>query len=492
MRRLRSSLFFALSLTACGGMAMRSSSSGGQPSPSVAYAESATGERYAARTDNALVATADAPRSTFAVDVDTASMANVRRFIEDGTLPPADAVRLEEMVNYFGYADPTPTGRDVFAVTTEVAPSPFHDGRRLARIALATRALDAALTPARNLVFLVDTSGSMMAEDKLPLLISGLRALTATLRAQDTVSIVTYAGSAGVALPPTAGDRGAIIEDALASLDAGGSTAGSEGITTAYALAEAHFQRGGINRVILATDGDFNVGPSDTASLVELVDGKRATGIALTVLGFGTGNLNDEMMEQLADHGDGNYGYIDSLAEAKKLLVEQAGGTLVTVAKDVKIQVEFDPAQVASYRLLGYENRLLSEADFRNDERDAGDVGAGHHVTALYELVPTETASADVGGFVVRVRYQEPSSGIAGELMQPASAPRATLVAASDDFRFASAVAGFGMVLRASPARGLATIASVRALAAGALADDARRGEFVGLVDAAGKLGGAD
>jgi Ca-activated chloride channel family protein len=493
MSRLVSSSLLALSFTswlasACGGNAARSAGGMVLASPLM---EAPTGERYAAISEQGLVAVTDAPRSTFAIDVDTAAMANVRRFLDDGALPPANAVRVEEMINYFGYADPPPPTGTPIAVHTEIAPSPLHADRQLARVALSTAELDPAAAPARNLVFLVDTSGSMMSEDKLPLLVYGLRVLIESLRPQDRVAIVTYAGSASVALPPTTGDRRAIIEDALASLTAGGSTAGAEGIATAYALAEEHWQRGGINRVILATDGDFNVGMADTASLVSYIDGKRQTGVGLTVLGFGTGNLGDELMEQLADHGDGNYGYIDGPQEARKLLAEEAGSTLITIAKDVKVQVEFDPAQVASYRLIGYENRALADADFRNDEKDGGELGAGHHVTALYEYVPAPDARDGAASpFVVRVRYQDPRSGIDGELLTKAGAPVASIDAASADLRFAAAVAGFGLVLRGSEHRGSATYASVAGLAEGAVGDDPRRAELLALIGKAAALAG--
>jgi Ca-activated chloride channel homolog len=320
--------------------------------------------------------------------VDRASYANVRRFLREGVRPPRQAVRIEEMVNYFTYDYPQPSGDDPVSITTELAACPWNEKNRLLLIGLQSRKIETADLPPNNLVFLIDTSGSMQSADKLPLVKDALRLLVDQMRPQDTVSIVAYAGSAGLVLKPTRGsDRGAILE-ALDAFEAGGSTAGAEGIVLAYDVAKQNFLRDGNNRVILATDGDFNVGVSSDGELEQLIESRRRDGIFLTVLGFGTGNLKDSKMELLADKGNGNYAYIDSIAEARKSLVQEMGATLLTVARDVKIQVEFNPATVGAYRLIGYENRLMRAEDFNNDAKDAGEIGAGHSVTALYEIVP--------------------------------------------------------------------------------------------------------
>jgi Ca-activated chloride channel family protein len=474
-------------------------------SPSVAAYEAPTGEVYAPRTDNAPVVAAAAPISTFSIDVDTASYANVRRLLHVGSLPPPDAVRAEELINAFSYRYelPTPGGAPV-ALSTELAASPFHPGQRLLRLGLATAPLADAETPPRNLVFLVDTSGSMATADKLPLLLEGLRLLVHTLRPIDRVAIVAYAGSAGAVLPPTPGDRKAEILDALGRLGAGGSTNGGAGIELAYRLAQDSFDRRVINRVILCTDGDFNVGVSSQDALVELISARRATGVYLTVMGFGTGNLKDATMESLAQHGNGNYGYVDTLAEARKLLVEQAGGTLLTVAKDVKVQVAFDPARVASYRLIGYENRLLSERDFADDQKDAGELGAGHRVTALYELALTDAAPSGGALLTARVRGQrEPgTAAVPGPFeleAKVADSPR-SFASASPDLRFAAAVAGFAMNLRgaaSAAARGDVGYRWARDTALAAITSGSgavisgERSELVELIELAARLSGA-
>ena len=488
MRPFRSPALLLTLLAACGGGKLARPYGGHTSAQMVAPYDTASGESYAPIAEHEVVAVADAPRSTFAIDVDTASMSNVRRFLEDGALPPRDAVRVEEMINYFDYAYPQPADGP-FAVVTEVGPSPFHAGRQLVHIGLQGKAIGAAETPPRNLVFLLDTSGSMASPDKLPLLKQGLGLLVERLGPADRVGIVAYAGSAGVVLEPT-GDRDAII-NAMDRLDAGGSTAGGDGIVAAYALARRHFDPRAINRVILATDGDFNVGVTDEGELVRLIERERDGGVFLTVLGFGTGNLADSRMEKLADHGNGNYAYIDGLAEARKVLVEEAGGTLVTIAQDVKVQVELDPAEVASYRLIGYENRLLADEDFRDDGKDAGELGAGHSVTALYEVTPAAGARGAAPLATVRLRWQPPGGGAATELAIPTAAAAPTLDATSDDFRFAAAVAGFGMLLRDSPARGDATWASIRELARASTAADPRRAALLPLLDTAARLAGA-
>jgi len=467
-------------------------------------------EGYAHIVENALVRAIDQPLSTFSVDVDTASYANVRRFLSMGQLPPKDAVRIEELVNYFGYDYDEPRGPHPFSVTTEVAACPWREGHRLVLIGLQGRRIADADLPPRNLVFLVDVSGSMNQPQKLPLVKASLGLLADTLREQDTVALVVYAGAAGLVLPPTPGDRKAEIRRALDRLEAGGSTAGGAGIELAYKVAGESFVKGGINRVILATDGDFNVGVTSDGELVRLIEEKRKSRVFLSVLGFGMGNYQDAKMEQLADKGDGNYAYIDTLHEARKVLVEQAGGTLVTIAKDVKIQVEFNPARVAAYRLIGYENRVLAAQDFNDDKKDAGEIGAGHSVTALYEIVP---AGMEVtAGTVDALKYQQPRLASAQakseELMTvklrykapegDASRLLSVAVREADDaalkprLAFASAVAGFGMLLRESEHKGTLSYAGVRELASRGTGADPNgyRSEFVKLVTAAEGLAG--
>ena len=344
-------------------------------------------ERYQGRDDNPVQRASEQPVSTFSIDVDTGSYANVRRMLRAGVRPPADAVRVEEFLNYFGYGHPAPATRQTpFRTTTELAPSPWHPDRQLLMIGIKGYDVDKAVLPPANLVFLIDTSGSMHSPDKLPLLKQSFALLVPQLRAQDRVSIVVYAGSAGLVLPPTPGDRHDQILAALERLQAGGSTNGGEGIQLAYAAARQGYVEGGVNRILLATDGDFNVGTVDRGSLETWVADQRRSGIALSTLGFGQGNYHDAMAERLADAGDGNHAYIDTPEEARKVLVEQMQSTLLTIARDVKIQIEFNPALVAEYRLVGYENRLLRSEDFANDRVDAGDIGAGHEVTALYEI----------------------------------------------------------------------------------------------------------
>jgi Ca-activated chloride channel family protein len=467
-------------------------------------------EAYDRIVENAFLAADRNPLSTFSIDVDTASYSNVRRFLlAEGRLPPPDAVRVEELVNYFPYRYPRPEGEHPVAFALDIAECPWHAGHYLARIGLAARRIDPGEMPPRNLVFLVDTSGSMDAPNRLPLLQQSLRLLVGQLTGRDRVAVVAYAGSAGLVLPPTPGDRKEILLDAIDRLKAGGSTNGGEGLTLAYRVAEESFIRGGLNRVILGTDGDFNVGVTGRGDLVRLIEDKRRGGVYLTVLGFGMGNLKDATMEELSRHGNGHYAYIDSEAEARKIFVEQ-GAALVTVAKDVKLQVEFNPKRVGAYRLIGYENRLLRDHEFNDDKKDAGDVGAGHTVTALYEIIPpgrplpgakvdalkyqrpAEPAEAADGPewLTVKLRYKDPESEASKLLSQPlAGAPR-ELARAPRDFRFAAAVASFGMLLRGSEYRGEASYALVRKLAAGAVGEDrnGHRAEFLALVDAAERL----
>jgi Ca-activated chloride channel family protein len=470
------------------------------------------GERYARFDENRPRTSSEQPLSTFSIDVDTASYANVRRFLTSGRLPPPDAVRIEEMVNYFRYDDPQPVGDRPFSVTLEAAECPWHSGRRLVRIGLEGRDIDRRERPAGNLVFLIDVSGSMAAANKLPLVKQALAMLVEELTENDSVAIVTYAGDAGVKLPATSGDQKGKILAVIESLSSGGATHGSAGINLAYEQAAERFIAGGVNRVILATDGDLNVGVTSDEALVDLIKRKAAGGTFLTVLGFGEGNLQDAKMEKIADNGNGVYAYIDGAREARKVLVEQLTGSTITIAKDVKIQVEFNPAQVASYRLLGYENRIMAAEDFRNDRKDAGEIGAGHSVTALYEIELVGDGGKGSAG-AEPLKYQPP---------QPKPAPEATLVdgatsrelltvklrwkkpegdastldevplvdrggafeQASADLRFAGAVAAFGMVLRNSEYKGEATLPLVAKIAAGALGPDrgGYRAEFLDLV----------
>ena len=351
-------------------------------------------EKYRHFTPNAFLLAMDEPLSTFSIDVDVASYANMRRYLNNGQLPPRDAIRTEELVNYFRYDYPAPRGADPVSVTTETASAPWNAAHRLVRVGIKAKDIDTEKLPASNLVFLIDVSGSMGAPNKLPLLKSSLKLLVEQLRPQDRVAIVTYASGTEEVLAPTPGDRKADILQAIEGLEAGGGTNGAGGIQRVYRLAEQHFLPEGNNRVILATDGDFNIGASSPQALEELIAAKRETGIHLTVLGFGMGNYKDNRMQSLAEKGNGNHAYIDNLLEAKKVLVSEFGGTLFTVAKDVKVQVEFNPARVRAYRLLGYESRLLDAEDFNDDTKDAGEMGAGHTVTALYEVIPAGVESA--------------------------------------------------------------------------------------------------
>jgi Ca-activated chloride channel family protein len=460
-------------------------------------------EAYTPIADNAFVRVGTEPRSTFSIDVDTASYANVRRFLTQNMRPPKDAVRIEELLNYFTYNDPPPTGDDPFSVTIEVAGCPWNADHRLARIGLMGRPIANDKRPSSNLVFLVDVSGSMNQPNKLPLLKASLQRLVEQLGENDRVAIVVYAGASGLVLPSTSCDRKAEILSALEQLQAGGSTNGGAGIQLAYDQAVENFIKNGTNRVILATDGDFNVGVTNPDELTGLIEAKAKSGVFLSVLGFGTGNLKDGRMEALADKGNGHYAYIDSIREAHKVFVEEMGSTLVTIAKDVKIQVEFNPARVGAYRLIGYENRLLRNRDFNDDTKDAGEIGAGHHVTALYELVPAgkEESLPDVDdlefqkasntpgepreeSLIVKLRYKRPDGDTSKLLKQGVVDDGREYARASDDFKFASAVAGFGMLLRDSPYKGSLTYAAVLELGTpGAERDPAGyRREFLDLV----------
>jgi len=477
--------------------------------------EAQSAESYDAIAENPFLEVSSAPLSTFSIDVDTASYSNARRFIREGRLPPPDAVRVEELVNYFTYDYPQPAGSLPFSVNTEVADCPWNPRHRLVRIGLQGRRVSMEDLPPANLVFLVDVSGSMQGPNRLPLVKSSLRRLVDQLRPRDRVAVVTYAGSSGLALPSTTADRRGEIVAALGALEAGGSTNGGEGIRLAYRVARENFIRGGTNRVILATDGDFNVGVTGDDELVRLVEAERQSGVFLSVLGFGMGNLKDSKIEKLADKGNGNYAYIDTRSEADRVFSEQIGGTLLTIAKDVKIQVEFNPRRVAGYRLIGYENRLLAAEDFNDDARDAGEIGAGHAVTALYEVVPAgqrvenpgvdplkyqqpRQAPAAAGGageelLTVKLRYKEPDGRESRPLNVGVLDSGGSSANASDDFRFAAAVAEFGLVLRGSRYRGAATYDSALGLARRSAGADlgGHRAEFAALVERARALAAA-
>jgi Ca-activated chloride channel family protein len=473
------------------------------------WPDSANTEAYDPISENPFRSPRVAPLSTFSVDVDRASYTNVRRFLTRGSLPPRDAVRIEELVNYFPYDDPTPTGDVPLRISTELAPAPWNARHDLVRIALRARDVDMRRAPASNLVFLIDVSGSMYDARKLPLVKQSLALLVNELREEDRVAIVVYAGQAGLVLPSTPGSDKQRILQALDGLEAGGSTAGGAGLRLAYDVARRNFIRGGNNRVILCTDGDFNVGQSSDAALVQMIEDRRTEGSFLTILGFGMGNYKDAKMEKLAGAGNGNYGYIDDLLEARKMLVREMGGTLLTVAKDVKLQVEFDPAKVQAYRLLGYEDRLLRDEDFANDAKDAGDVGAGHTVTALYEIVragvpldvtlpevaplryqqPADAHSRGDELLTVAMRYKLPDGDRSMLVTQPVRASSGRR-GASESMRFASAVAGFGMLLRHSPNAGSLTWDDVLSLARGARGtdEDGYRADFIRLAEIASTL----
>ncbi|MDJ0520195.1 MAG: VWA domain-containing protein [Trichodesmium sp. MO_231.B1] len=469
-------------------------------------------EEYNPIDDNPFKVVKKNPLSTFSIDVDTTSYSNLRRFISEGRLPPKDAVRIEELINYFTYDYPQPKANNPFSITTEISDSPWNNRHQLVHIGIQGKDIVTENLPPSNLVFLLDVSGSMNNANKLPLIKSAFQLLVDELTEKDTVSIVVYAGAAGVVLPPTKGSEKDKILAAINNLEAGGSTAGGEGIKLAYDLAKRFYQSSGNNRVILATDGDFNVGVSSDAELVRMIENYRDEGIFLTVLGFGTGNFKDAKMEQLANKGNGNYAYIDNLLEAKKVLVTEMGGTLLTIAKDVKIQVEFNPAKVQGYRLIGYENRLLRSQDFNDDKKDAGELGAGHSVTALYEVIPVGVESNvnlpgvdelryqdnQVGEaaynsdelMLVKLRYKEPK-GTTSELIKQLVVDKGvSLDDASNDFKFAAAVAQYGMILRDSEYKGDASFNEVLKLAnqSKGLDLEGYRSEFINMVESSQKL----
>ncbi|MBN1797922.1 MAG: VWA domain-containing protein [Spirochaetales bacterium] len=447
------------------------------------------------------------PQSTFSIDVDTASYSNVRRFLKTGSLPPPDAVRIEELINYFDYDYAEPKAEQPFSFFTEIGECPWNPQHKLLHIGIRGRSLDMQNAPANNLVFLLDVSGSMDYPDKLPLLKQSIAMLIQHLRPKDRIAIVVYAGAAGLVLPSTKGDNQEAILEALYKLEAGGTTAGGAGIVLAYETARQSFIAGGNNRVILATDGDFNVGTSSDAELVRLIEEKRDQGIYLTVLGFGTGNYKDAKMEKLADKGNGNYAYIDSLMEAKKVLVYEMSGTLYTIAKDVKLQVEFNPARVHAYRLLGYENRMLKAEDFADDRKDAGELGAGHTVTALYEIIPEtgtvapeklkyqsttvdDQAYASPEIMTLRFRYKKPDQDKSLLIEVPVLDDNVAFEDTSTNFRFSAAVAEWGLLLRNSQYKADANFSQVKNLAESAQGDDPEglRAEFLKLLELSEKI----
>ncbi|GGM87082.1 hypothetical protein GCM10010967_19290 [Dyadobacter beijingensis] len=464
-------------------------------------------ESYKPINENGYQQVGQQPVTTFSVDVDRAAYSNVRRFLNNGQLPPADAVRIEEMVNYFDYNYPQPTGEHPLAITSEITDSPWNAGLKLVHIGLQAKTISTENLPASNLVFLIDVSGSMSAPNKLPLLKQAFKLLVDQLRPEDNIALVAYAGAAGIVLPPTRGSEKKVIKDALDKLEAGGSTAGGEGIQLAYELAKKHFLPKGNNRVILATDGDFNVGISSESELQRLIEEKRRAGIFLSVMGFGMGNYKDSHIEMLADKGNGNYAYIDNIQEARKEFVQEFGGTLFTIAKDVKIQIEFNPAHVQAYRLIGYENRALRNDEFHDDKKDAGDMGSGHTVTAIYEIVPAGSTTSLIGKvdplkyqsnpvaatgssqemMTVKIRYKKPDSDKSVLFDIPVKATTTDFDKCSENLRFATAVAEFGLLLRNSEYRGSATYNDVIRRAKGAFGKDEEgyRSEFVQLVKAA-------
>jgi Ca-activated chloride channel family protein len=467
-------------------------------------------EEYSNIAENGFKKVADEPLSTFSIDVDAASYSNVRRYLNDGQLPPVGAVRIEEMINYFTYQYPQPTGDNPFSINTEISVCPWNKKNRLVLIGLQGKIISQQHLPASNLVFLIDVSGSMFEQNKLPLVKASLKLLTDQLRENDHISIVVYAGNAGLVLPSTGGGDKIKIKTAIDGLEAGGSTAGGEGIQLAYKIAQQNFMQKGNNRIILCTDGDFNVGASSDDDLVRLIEKERNKGIYISVLGFGMGNYKDSKMEQIADKGNGNYAYIDGINEAKKVLVKEFGGTLFTIAKDVKLQVEFNPNKVAGYRLIGYEDRLLNKEDFNDDKKDAGELGSGHTVTALYEIIPAGVKSPFLKNIdplkyqkpgiaiaayeqeilTVKFRYKVPSKEESELIVHPVPDNIKAYESTSDNFRFASAVADFAMLLRNSEYKGNNSFQQVISLANASLGKDSEgyRKEFVSLVKKAAVL----
>lgn len=463
-------------------------------------------EEYDGITENIFHDAVHSPLSTFSIDVDAASYSNIRRYIQGGQRPPQDAVRIEEMVNYFHYVYPQPDGEDPFSINTEISTAPWNEKHKLVLIGLQGKKIPTEKLPPSNLVFLIDVSGSMSDPNKLPLLKSSFKLLVQQLREQDHVAIVVYAGAAGLVLPPTSGaDKKKIIE-ALDKLESGGSTAGGAGIRLAYQVAKENFNKEGNNRVILATDGDFNIGESSNGAMERLIEEKRQDGIFITVMGFGMGNYKDSKMETIADKGNGNYLYIDSILEAQKALVNEFGGTLFTIAKDVKLQIEFNPAKVQAYRLIGYENRMLKSEDFNNDKKDAGELGSGHTVTALYEIIPAgveskffkvdelkyQTTKLDPKNsnsselMTVKFRYKKPDGNVSKLIVHPMQDYNISLAKTSENFRWAASVASFGMLLRNSAYLNGFSEEGILHLAQGSQGEDkdGYRAEFISMVKA--------
>jgi Ca-activated chloride channel homolog len=468
-------------------------------------------EDYDNIVENRFLEATQNPLSTFSIDVDEAAYSNIRRYINNGSIPPAGAVRIEEMINYFDYTYPQPQNDDPFTVNTELSECPWSPQHRLVHIGLQGKEIPVQHLPNANIVFLIDVSGSMDEPNKLPLVKSSMKLLADQLRPDDKVAIVVYAGSAGLVLPATSGAKTTAIKEAIDQLEAGGSTAGGEGIQLAYKVARENFIKGGNNRIILATDGDFNVGVSSDDELVSLVEKERKSGVFLSVLGYGMGNYKDNKMQQLADKGNGNHSYIDNINEARKVLVSEFGSTLFTIAKDVKIQIEFNPAKVQAYRLIGYENRMLAAEDFNDDQKDAGELGSGHTVTALYEVIPAgvksefpgkvdalkyqpvKTMTTITGGdelMTIKLRYKKPDGDVSKLIVHPVTDAHLALANTSENFRFTAAVASFGMLLRNSAFKQNASFQQVIGLAKGAKGADANgyRQEFINLVQAAGSL----
>ena len=467
-------------------------------------------EDYDNIVENKFLAATQNPLSTFSIDVDEAAYSNIRRYLQNGTIPPAGAVRIEEMINYFDYNYPQPVNDDPFTVNTEIADCPWNTNHKLVHIGLQGKEIPVENLPASNMIFLVDVSGSMDEPNKLPLVQASMNMLVDQLREKDKVAIVVYAGNAGLVLPATSGANKTKIKEAITNLEAGGSTAGGEGIKLAYKTARENFITGGNNRIILATDGDFNVGASSDDDLVRMIEQERKSGVFLSVLGYGMGNYKDNKMQQLADKGNGNHSYIDNISEARKVLVNEFGSTLFTIAKDVKIQVEFNPAKVQAYRLVGYENRMLAAEDFNDDNKDAGELGSGHTVTALYEVIPAGvvdsfTQSVDplkyqandrkVTGntdeiLTIKLRYKKPTGDISQLITHPVMDKHIPMALTSDNFRFSAAVAEFGLLLRGSSFKQEASYSQVVNLARGARGMDMNgyRTEFISLVQAATSL----
>ncbi|NOT52724.1 MAG: DUF3520 domain-containing protein [Chitinophagaceae bacterium] len=466
-------------------------------------------EGYDHITENRFLTVDDNPLSTFSIDVDAASYSNIRRFLNQGQLPPAGAVRIEEMVNYFKYEYPQPANNDPFSINTEISDCPWNAENKLVLIGLQGKKIPTENLPASNLTFLIDVSGSMQGPERIGLVKASMKMLVDQLREQDKVSIVVYAGAAGLVLAPTSGFEKTKIKDAIDKLEAGGSTAGGAGIRLAYKTARENFAKGGNNRVILCTDGDFNVGESSDDAMERLIEQERKSGVFLTVLGYGMGNYQDAKMQKLADKGNGNHAYIDGITEAKKVLVNEFGGTLFTIAKDVKLQVEFNPAKVQGYRLIGYENRMLAKEDFNDDKKDAGELGSGHTVTALYEIIPTgvesdflkrvdslkyqsnitplSKSSHSNEMMTVKFRYKAPDGDVSKLMEHPVLDKQIAIAKTSENFRFAASVAQFGMLLRNSEFKSDATYADVLSLARKAKGTDEEgyRSEFIRLVESA-------